>query len=83
MGERQKVTLDFFSEGFTNALRWEIIEKYNVTHILYRNDRIEPGVPMMLKGLGEEIDIDDVLIFIPIDFAKKPPEKTEEGQKQK
>lgn len=81
MAERQKASKDFFSEGFTNARRWEIIEKYNVTHILYRDYWAEKGVPVALRAFGDEIYINEELKLIPIDFSKKPSMGANNGDK--
>jgi len=78
MAGRQKATRDFFSEGFTNAGRWEIIAEYHVTHILYREFWAEPWMRETFRGFGEEIDINGDLKLIVIDFARKPSAQTGE-----
>ena len=72
MAERQKASIDFFDQDVSNEARWDIIEKYNVTHILFRDIWLDDPARQIVAGFGEQITFNNDLVLIVINASKNP-----------
>lgn len=72
MAERQQASIDFFSTGVSEAQRWDIIQTYNVSHIIYRLSWLNKSIADDLDKFGTKTIINDDLALIETDFNIHP-----------
>lgn len=63
MAERQAAAFEFFQPETTRSEREAIIERYNATHILYRNWEVSPQTAEALAVLGDAQVIDSLTLI--------------------
>ena len=72
MAEFPPASNAFFNQDISNEARWDIIENYNVTHILYRDVWLEDPVQQIMAGFGKPTMFNNDMVLIVIDASMKP-----------